>query len=64
MFLTKTNWELSNSMHSFERVLVLYIVLPLIAVATPTLARKYSVLSCIITKSIPITAGSFNTEIR
>lgn len=51
-------------MHSFKTVLVIYIVLPMIAMATPTPASKYSVLSYVITKSVPTTVGSFNTEIR
>lgn len=36
VFLTKTNMELSNSMHSFKTVQVIYTALPMIAVATPT----------------------------
>lgn len=52
MFLTKTNWELSKFMQSLRTVLLIYIVHPMVAVATPTPASKYSVLRCIITKTV------------
>lgn len=52
MFLTKTNWELSNSMQSLKTILVTRIAHPMVAVATSTPASKYSVLRCIITKTV------------
>lgn len=50
MLLTKTSWELSNSVHSFETDLVIYTALYMLAMVTPIPASKYSALSCIISK--------------